>query len=319
MNIVLFGSSKFTKIVGEHILNSNHKILAVVSQPDKVNARGNKIVEGEMKVFSRVNDIPLFQFANLNKEGEEILKNLNADIFVTASYGQIIKQNILDICPIINVHGSLLPKYRGSAPIQWALINGESSTGVTIMRTERGLDCGKMYLKKSLDILPTDTFDILFEKLAHLGGEAIVEFMDNYSTLINNGIAQNEEEMTYFPMLTKEMAKLDFSKTTKEIVNLVRGLSSCNSCYFVINNARYKVLFASNFEKYSQEILDKINDKNIPCGTVLSASCKQGLVIKTVDGAIEIETIQPEGKKPMRAKDFCNSGKIKVGETLEND
>ena len=165
MKIVFFGTSNFSRLVAEKILNSDHNIVAIVAQPDKVNGRNNKVTFNEMKVFALEHNIPIYQFAKLNLEGEEILKSLNADLFVTASYGQIIKQNILDICPIINVHGSLLPKYRGPAPIQWSIINGEKVTGVTIMQTELGLDCGEMYLKKELEILPTDTCDTLFEKL----------------------------------------------------------------------------------------------------------------------------------------------------------
>lgn len=304
MNIVFFGTSSFSRLVAEKILNSKHKIVAIVAQPDKVNGRNNKVTFNEMKVFAIEHNIPIYQFAKLNLEGEEVLKSLNADLFVTASYGQIIKQNILDICPIINVHGSLLPKYRGPAPIQWCLINGETKTGVTIMRTELGLDCGEMYLKKVLEILPTDTSDTLFDKLGVLGGEAIVEFLDNYDALINNGQIQDESEMTYYPMLTKEVSLLDFNQISVKLVNLIRGLSSCNTAYFMHNNVRYKVLFAS------------VTDGQGQAGQVLEASAKKGLVIATSDGAIRVETIQPEGKKPMNAKDFCNSGKIKVGDII---
>lgn len=319
MKIVLLGSSKFSRLVGEHILNSQHEIVAIVTQPDKVNARNNKIIDGEMKVFANMHNIPIYQFESINRDGEEVLKRLNADIFVTASYGQIIKQNILDICPIINVHGSLLPKYRGSAPIQWAIINGEKETGVAIMRTERGLDCGEVYLSKKIDILDTDTFDTMFEKLGNLGGQAIVEFMDNFDFYINNGVKQNEGEMTYFPMLNKEMSRIDFNKPSDEIVNLIRGLSTCMTTYFVYNNARYKVLFASFYKGSNDNVIEQMNDQNIVAGTILVASAKQGLVIKTQNGAIEIDTIQPEGKKPMKAKDFCNSGKLPVGKVVNNE
>lgn len=304
MNIVFFGTSNFSKLVAERIINSNHKIIAIVSQPDKVNGRNNKVTFNEMKVFALEHNIPIYQFAKLNLEGEDILKSLNADLFVTASYGQIIKQNILDICPIINVHGSLLPTYRGPAPIQWCLINGESKTGVTIMRTELGVDCGEMYLKKELEILPTDTSDTLFEKLGVLGGEAIVEFLDNFNDLITKGKKQNEEEKTYYPMLTKEMCLLNFNQTSIKLVNLIRGLSTCNTAYFMHNNVRYKVLFASVVEGSGK------------AGEVLEASAKKGLIIATADSAIRIEIIQPEGKKQMSAKDFCNGGKIKVGESI---
>ena len=309
MNIVFFGASKFSRIVAEYILKSQHKIVALVSQPDRINARNNKVIPSELKQFATKNNIPIYQFEKLNRDGEEVLKSLKADIFVTASYGQLIKQNILDICPIINVHGSLLPKYRGPAPIQWCLINGETETGVTIMRTELGLDCGEIYLTKKLTIEETDTADSLFDKLAHLGGEAIVEFMDNYNDLILKGEKQNEACASYFPMLTKEMSKLDFNRETKKLVNLVKGLSTNMTAYFMHNNLRYKVIFA---KVYNGEF-----NREAKAGEVLFSSGKQGLVVKTLDGAIEIVTIQPEGKKQMLAKDFCNSGKLKQGEILE--
>lgn len=305
MNIVLFGTSKFSSLVAEKIKESEHKIMAVVTQPDKVNGRNGKVSFNELKVFAIQNNIPCFQFEKLNRDGEEILKGLKADCFVTASYGQIIKQNILDICPIYNVHASLLPKYRGSSPIQWCLINGEKKTGVTIMKTELGLDSGEMYLKKEIDILDTDTSDTLFERLGVLGGEAIVEFLDNIDYFKRNAQPQNENEMTYHPMLKKEMALIDFNTTSEKIVNLVRGLSTCMTAYFLHNNLRYKVIFAR-----------KSNLKG-NVGEVLEASYKNGLVIGTADGAVEFVKIQPEGKAIMDAKAFCNGGKIKVGDLVE--
>lgn len=307
MNIVFFGSSEFSLGVAEAIYNSQHKILAIVSQPDKVNSRGGKVKFNALKQFAIDKNIPIHQFAKLNLEGEEVLKQYNADFFVTASYGQIIKQNILDIpkYSIVNVHGSLLPKYRGPAPIQWAIINGETKTGVTIMKTELGLDCGEMYLKKELEVLPTDTSDSVFSKLSTLGGVAIVEFLDNAGYYISNGEKQDESQKTYFPMLTKEMAKIDFNMPSEKLVNLIRGQYSCNTMYFIHNGMRYKVGFAIKSELSGQ------------AGEVLEASSKKGLVVATGDCAIEIKKIQPEGKAEMDAKAFCNGGKIKVGDKLE--
>jgi len=308
MNIVFFGTNEFSATVAEAIFNSRHKILAVVAQPDKANSRGGKVKFNALKQFALNNNIPLHQFTKLNIEGEEVLKSYNADFFVTASYGQIIKQNILDLpkYSIVNVHGSLLPKYRGPAPIQWSIINGEKVTGVTIMKTELGLDCGEMYLKKEIEITLDDTSDSLFSKMAIVGGEAIVEFLDNAEHYINNGELQNESEMTYFPMLTKEMAHIDFNNESEKLVNLIRGQHSCNTMYFTFNGARYKVGFA------------KVVDMQGSAGEVLEASAKKGLIVATSDCAIEITKIQPEGKPMMDARAFCNGGKIKVGDILNN-
>lgn len=351
MNIVFFGTNEFSAKVAESILNSKHKILAIVAQPDKVNSRGGKVKFNALKQFAIDNNIPLHQFAKLNIEGEEILRKYNADFFVTASYGQIIRQNILDLpkYSIVNVHGSLLPKYRGPAPIQWAIINGEKVTGVTIMKTELGLDCGEMYLKKELEILPTDTSDSVFDKLSTLGGEAIVEFLDNAEYYINNGTPQDESQKTYFPMLNKEMAKINFNMPSEKLVNLIRGQYSCNTMYFIFNNARYKVGFAKIVDAEKLNLIlssatpNSINGLNSLAsragethsnmatsnaesagkqpkgcaGLVLEASAKKGLIVATSDGAIEITRIQPEGKPEMDAKAFCNGGKIKAGDMIE--
>lgn len=315
MKVVLFGSSNFSRLVAEGLISSQHTIIAVVTQPDKVNGRNGKVSFNELKLFAIQNNIPCYQFEKLNRDGEQTLKELNANCFVTASYGQIIRQNILDICPIYNVHASLLPQYRGSSPIQWCLINGETKTGVTIMKTELGLDCGEMYLKKELTIEPTDTSDSLFEKLGSLGAKAIVEFLDNIDYFTHNAMPQDETKMTYYPMLKKEMSQLNFNNPSSTIVNLIRGLSTCMTAYFIHNNMRYKVIFASIVEiEKLQDICS--NFVTAVVGTVLASSGKKGLIVRTQDGAIEITKIQPEGKNVMNAKDFCNSGKIKVGDIL---
>ena len=306
MNIVFFGTGEFSREVAKAIIQSSHNILAIVTQPDKVNQRGKKIKYNALKQFAINNNIPVYQFEKLNIEGEQVLKQFNADFFVTASYGQIIKQNILDIpkYSIINVHASLLPKYRGPAPIQWAIINGETVTGVTIMKTELGLDCGEMYLKKKIDILPEDTSDSVRQKLSTLGGVAIVEFLDNPEYYISKAEKQDEKEASYYPMLTKEMSKIDFNTASVKLINLIRGQYSCNTMYFMHNKLRYKVALACLAE-----------EKGIP-GEVLKADSNDGLIIATADKSIQIITIQPEGKNEMSAKAFVNSGKIRVGDIL---
>ncbi len=315
MNIVFFGTNEFSATVAEAIFNSEHKILAIVAQPDKANSRGGKVKFNALKQFALNHNIPLHQFAKLNVEGEDVLRGYNADFFVTASYGQIIKQNILDLpkYSIVNVHGSLLPKYRGPAPIQWSIINGEKVTGVTIMKTELGLDCGEMYLKKEIEITPDDTSDSLFSKMAIVGGEAIVEFLDNAEYYITKGKPQNESEKTYYPMLTKEMAHIDFNTPSEKLVNLIRGQYSCNTMYFTFNGARYKVGFAKVVDINQVASVSQRSINEIKAGEVLEASAKKGLIVATSDGAIEITKIQPEGKPMMDARAFCNGGKIKAG------
>ena len=194
MKIVFFGTGEFSATILKGLIDNNHNVVAVVSQPDKVNARNNKIVFSSIKKYCLEKNLPIHQFNKLNIEGEEILKGYDADLFITASYGQIIKQNILDIPKLgtVNVHTSLLPKYRGPAPIQWAILNGEKKTGVTIMRTELGLDTGNIYFQKEIAIEPEDTSSSVFNKLATLGIECLEEFL-------NNRVFKNAKKTTLNP------------------------------------------------------------------------------------------------------------------------
>lgn len=305
MRIVFFGTGDFSTDILKGLIASNKQVVAVVSQPDKVNGRNNKTTFSTIKKYCVENNIPLYQFAKLNLEGESVLKELNPDIFITASYGQIIKQNILDIPRFgtINVHASLLPKYRGSAPIQWAIINGETKTGITIMRTELGLDTGDIYFSREIDVLEEDTLSSVFKKLATLGIECLDEFFNNFDYYINHHTKQNEAEASYYPMLKKEDYLLNFNQTSKQIFNRVRGLENC---YFIYNNCRYKVLKVT------------INSMQGRAGEILSCNSKNGLIIATSDSAVKVEIIQPEGKQKMEANAYMNSNKFKLGDIIEN-
>lgn len=305
MRIVFFGTGEFSKTILKGLLDNGKEVVAVVSQPDKVNARNNKIIPSAIKKFCEEKNLQIYQFEKLNRDGEEILKSLNADMFITASFGQIIKQNILDIprFGIFNVHASLLPKYRGSAPIQWAIANGEKKTGITIMRTELGLDCGDMYLQKEIDILPDDTASSVFDKLATLGVECINEFVDNFESYKNQAVPQDESKMSYYPMIKKEDYLINFNNCAYTICNRIRGFENC---YFVYNNCRYKVQFAVPSDYHGE------------AGEILVCDGKNGLIIGCADRAVEIITLQPEGKQKMFALSYMNSNKFKQGDKIEN-
>ncbi len=308
MRIVFFGTNEFSTTILSGLVNKGYNIVAVVSQPDKVNGRNNKITFSPIKKYCLDKNIPIYQFNKLNIEGEEILRLLNADIFITASYGQIIKQHILNIPKLgtFNVHGSLLPKYRGPAPIQWAIINGEKTTGVTIMRTELGVDTGEMFIKREIPILDTDTSSSVFNKIATLGVECLTEFLDNFDYYINNGEKQNDNEASYYPMLKKEDSLINFDTPAGELCNLIRGREMNATCYFVYKNLRYKVFFAKTTE-YTGRAKE-----------ILFADNKNGLIIATNDKSIEILDFQPEGKQRMQAKAYMNSNKFVVGDIIEN-
>lgn len=305
MNIVFFGTGRFSATILDGLIQIGQNVVAVVTQPDKANARNNKIIFSEIKQYAIDHNIPCYQFAKLNLEGEEILKNLNADMFVTASYGQIIKQNILDIPKLgtINVHASLLPKYRGPAPIQAAIMNGDRKTGITIMRTELGLDTGDMYLSREIDILPEDTSSTMFTKLADLGVVCLEEFFSKFDHYWSNPIPQDEAKATYFPMIKKEDYLIDFNMCSFDLVNKIRALENC---YFIYNGVRYKVQFAV------------ISDLMGEIGEIIKCNSKDGLIIGCKDRAIEIVTIQPEGKQKMFALSYMNSNKFKEGDKIEN-
>ncbi|MDD4351126.1 MAG: methionyl-tRNA formyltransferase [Clostridia bacterium] len=309
MKIVFFGTSQFAVPIIEGILNTENDLCAIVCQPDQINQRNNKIEYSPVKKFALKNNIPLFQFRRLNKEGEQILKDLAPDIIITASYGQIIRKNILEIPKygIYNVHGSLLPKYRGPAPIQWSIIKGETQTGITIMKTEEGIDCGEIYIQTVCRINENDTSSSMFDKLSTLGKDVIINFLNNFEYYIKNGKKQNDAESTYFPMIKKEDAQIKFDNNSKDIVNMIRGYDLLGA-FFFYKNVRYKVLSA------------KVCDKAIeimPSGSILCAKSKMGLYIASKDGAVEILKIQPENKKIMDIKDFLNGTKFEVGEKIE--
>ena len=303
MKIVFFGTGDFSTTILKGLIDLQQEVVAVVSQTDKVNGRNNKVSFSPIKLFCMQNSIPLFQFAKLNKEGEEVLKNLNPDLFVTASYGQIIKQNILDIPKFgtVNVHGSLLPKYRGATPIQSAILNGEKTTGITIMRTDAGMDTGDIYLSKEINIADEDTSTSVFNKLATLGVECLKEFFDNFDYYINNPIPQNENEATVCHMIKNEDYELNFNSPAINVVNKIRALENC---FFMYNNARYKVQLA------------KVVSMQGRASEILSASPKTGLVVACEKDAVEIITFQPEGKAKMPAKAYMNSGKFKQGDFI---
>ena len=310
MKVIFLGTPEFACTVLNEIAKSRHQVVAVVCQPDKISGRGNKLVSPPAKLLANSLNIPVYQFEKIRRDGVDTLKQLNADIMVTAAYGQILSQEIIDICPhkIINVHGSLLPKYRGASPIQYAILNGESVTGVTIMQTEAGVDTGPMLLKQEVEILPNDTYGSLSEKLSLVGANLAVKALD----LIQDGKAvwtvQNEQEATFTKMIKQDFEYLDFNDTKDNLVNKVRALNPNPVAKFILQENTFKV-----FELKAVELKDD-NAKN---GQVLVASSKAGLVIKCSDGAVEVVEFQAPNSKRMSAKSYLNGKKIEVGSVCQ--
>lgn len=304
MKVIFLGTPDFALNVLEGIYMSHHEVVAVVCQPSKPVGRGGKVVDPPTKVFADAHGIPCFQFSKISKEGVEVLQSLDADIMVTAAYGQILSKQVLEITPngVINVHASLLPNYRGSSPIQWAILCGEKKTGVTIMRTNVGIDDGDMLLQEECEIGNEDTDETMFEKLSCLGAKMIVEALDLIEAKKAKFVPQGEK-FTYFPMIKKEMAKIDFGKTAKEIDQLVRAFYSWPVAHFEACGQVFKVY-------KTKPLSGEFSGEN---GEVVASSSKSGLVIKCKDGAVEIVELQAPNSKRMLAKSYLNGKKIDVG------
>lgn len=319
MKIIFLGTPDFAVPTLKNLI-AHHEVVGVVTQPDKPVGRSGKLMPSPVKIEALKNDIPVFQFNKIRREGEEPLKALNADIMVTCAYGQILDEKILNLTPngVYNVHGSLLPKYRGASPIQWSIINGEKETGITILKSGIGIDDGPTIYAKALEIGEEETAGELFERLSILGAECIIEALK----LIESGnfelIPQDESKATHCKMFKADFGKLDFSKTAYELVNFVRGLNPSPIAYFKLNGARFKVFKAKAVDK---EFLNTFGVKfeDLQIGEIALARVKQGLFIKANDGYLSILEIQAENSKKMDIKSFLNGKKIEERILVDNE
>lgn len=302
MKVVFLGTPEFSVNVLKSIYNSSHEIVGVVTQPDRKVGRKGIITPCQVKVQAKNLNLPVFSFEKISTDGVDVLKSLNADIFVTCAYGQILSQQILDIAPkgVINVHASLLPKYRGSSPIQWSIINGDKTTGVTIMKTALGVDTGDIILQEELSI-NGNYVDELFSRLSTLGASLIVKALDLIESGSETYTKQDDTKAVHVKMISKNDGLIDFSKSATEIVNLVKGLSVWPTAFTFYEGKMLKIYKAS-------AIKGKGNS-----GEVVVSDAKNGLVIATGNGLVLVEEVQLEGSKKMPIKDFLLGKKIQVG------
>ena len=313
MKIVFMGTPDFAKESLEAIYNAGHEILGVVTNPDRPKGRGMKLVASPVKEYAVSKNLNIYQPEKVRKNVEfiEEIKKLKPDVMCVVAYGKILPKELLDIPTLgcINVHGSLLPKYRGAAPIQWAVINGDKTTGITTMYMDVGMDTGDMILSKEVEIGDDETTGELWERLSKLGAELLVETLDKIEKGTAPRIPQGED-FTMAPMLDKEMSKIDWkNKTALEIKNLVRGLNPIMGTYSFLNGKKIK------FWKVDVESLK--NKENIENGTVIKSDSKDGLYIKAKDGIIKVIEIQGENSKKMNIQDFLRGNHIEVGEKFE--
>ena len=307
MRIVFMGTPKFAAEVLAALVAAGHEIVLAVTQPDKPKGRGKKMIAPEVKV--RALEMGLEVAQPLKARDEDffaLLKEKNPEAIVVAAYGKILPKNILELPKYgcINVHASLLPKYRGAAPIQRALMNGEKKTGVTIMLMDEGMDTGKMLAKAELNINPEDNAGTLFANLATLGAELLLETLPKWVNGEIVPLAQNETEATYAPMLKKEEELINWQDDAEKIFWQIRSLAPEISAYTYFKGKRLKIGASAL----------RGGEFKTP-GMIVNAD-KKGLIVACGHGALELLSVQPEGKKMMRAGDFLNGSGLNTGDVL---
>ena len=296
MRIVFLGTPDFGVPSLKALVEAGYEVVGVFTQPDKPKGRGNKMLPSPVKVCAQGLGIPVFQPVKIRVDGVEDLRALAPDLCVTAAFGQILSQEVLDIPKIgtVNVHSSLLPKYRGSAPINWAVMEGETVTGVTTMMTDKGLDTGDILLKREGPILPGETAEELTARLAPIGAELLIETVRRLEAGDCPRVKQNEAEASYFPMLKKEMGDIDWTLPAGKIVNLVRGLTPWpGTCFIWGEGETVKVWKAETAE-----------NPGLEPGTIIAADGKQGLIIAAGENAVRVIEMQAPGGKRMNARDY---------------
>lgn len=311
MKVIFFGTPEYAVPVLDAIIHSRHEVVAVVSQPDKPKGRSNKPSPTPVKALALANNIPVFQYERIRQDDVSELLNIDADIIVTCAYGQIIGANLLFAKKfgVINLHGSLLPKYRGSSPIQWALINNSTKTGVTVLKSGIGMDDGEILMSREIEIEKDDNAISLFKKLSYLSAEMAVEALDLLESGNYTYEKQDESGVTICKMLKDSMASLDFNRNCSELVGLIKGLAVWPTAHITIDGVYFKLF---NAKVHSNENYDKYKN-----GEVVCANSKQGLIIKCNDGLIEITELLPINSKKMSAKSYLNGKKINIGSIAE--
>lgn len=314
MKAVYMGTPEIAATILETLLSSDIEIIGVVTQPDKPKGRGKEMTFPPVKEVALKHQIPVYQPRRVKEpEFVEQLKVLAPDIILVVAFGQILSKDILELTPYgcINVHASLLPKYRGSAPIQWVILNGETKTGVTIMKMDVGIDTGDMILKREIEIAKEETGGSLNNKLAVIGGEALLEALERIKDGTATYTKQDDSESTHIKMLNKEMGIIDFSKDATSIERMIRGLNPWPSAYTYYKGKTLKLWCAEVCD--DPEIL--LEAKEAEVGSIVKVS-KEAIFVKTGDKLLKINELQLEGKKRMLTGEFLRGYPVKTGEIL---
>lgn len=300
LNVIFMGTPMFARVVLEKLID-NTNVVMVVCQPDREKDRKGNIIYPEVKKLAIDNNIEVYQPLKIREEYQYVLDK-NPDIIITCAYGQILPKEILDYPKYgcINVHGSLLPKLRGGAPIHHAIINGEEKTGITIMYMDRKMDSGDIISQKEVEILDSDNLDSLYEKLSSVGSELLIETLPSIINGTNNRIKQDESLVTFGYNITKEEEIVEFNDTARNVFNKVRGLSTIPGASTYLDNKRVKI--------YEVEITDKVSKGT--CGKIVEVE-KDGILVNTKDYLVRIKDIKLEGKKRCKVSEYLNGIKNK--------
>lgn len=314
MRVVFMGTPDFAVGALQAIIEAGHQVAAVVTQPDKPKGRGKEMQMTPVKSCALGHNIPVFQPVKIKEqEAVEVLRGYQADVFVVAAFGQILSEEILTMPKYgcVNIHASLLPKYRGAGPIQWAIIDGEQKTGITIMQMDKGVDTGDILLQKEVQIDARETGDSLHDKLAAMGAELIVEALSKIEAGQVVPRRQKDEESCYAKMLQKSMGKIDWNMSAGKLDCLIRGLISWPGASTTFRGKNLKIWAEEPVteEGFSTQIFEAVP------GTVLGVE-KDAFYVQTGEGVLRILSVQMEGKKRMAVKDFLLGYPVRAGECL---
>ncbi|POP40742.1 methionyl-tRNA formyltransferase [Superficieibacter electus] len=299
LRIIFAGTPDFAARHLDALLSSEHQIVGVFTQPDRPAGRGKKLMPSPVKALAEEKGLPIFQPASLRpQDNQQLVADLKADIMVVVAYGLILPKAVLEMPRLgcINVHGSLLPRWRGAAPIQRSLWAGDAETGVTIMQMDVGLDTGDMLYKLSCPITAEDTSATLYDKLAHLGPQGLIETLQQLAEGRAQPQVQDETLATYAEKLSKEEARIDWSLSAIELERCIRAFNPWPMSYLIIDDQPVKVWKASAIE----------SQRDAVPGTIIDAT-KLGIQVATANGVLNLESLQPAGKKAMSAQDLLNS------------
>ena len=324
MNVIFMGTPDFAATTLKALVHAGHNVVLCVTQPDRPVGRGGEMQSPFVKAVADELGIMVYQPESI-KSPEVIaeLKEINADIFVVAAYGQILPKELLEVPKYgcINVHASLLPKYRGASPIQWSILNGDEVTGVTIMQMGEGLDDGDILMQEEVVIDPDETGGSLFDKLAVVGGNLCCMALTAIEEGVVTPIPQDESQATKVGMIKKELGLIDFSRPAEEIARYVRGLNPWPCTYTFYNGKILKVwrakrdVFLENM--FGEELIGDTMAKDTIPGTVVHVNGKH-LLIQTGEGFLSVEEVQMEGKRRMWIEDFLNGYSLTEGELIGN-